>query len=115
MKLDPALFAESSIPPETRSLNEGIVAAMSDMAEWWDVGAKKVRDARAAKALFRQRQNPIARAGSRSMVPQARSNCAWWRLKPRAESICIFMAAVTFSAPRISRTACSNISPTTRN
>lgn len=47
MKLDPALFAESSIPPETRSLNEGIVAAMSDMAEWWDVGAKKVRDARA--------------------------------------------------------------------
>ena len=47
MKLDPALFAEASIPPETRSLNEGIVAAMSGMAEWWDVGAQKVRDARA--------------------------------------------------------------------
>lgn len=47
MKLDPALFAETSIPPETRSLNEGIVAAMSGMAEWWDVGAQKVRDARA--------------------------------------------------------------------
>ena len=47
MKLDPALFAEASIPPETRSLNEGIVAAMSGMAEWRDVGAQKVRDARA--------------------------------------------------------------------
>ena len=47
MKLDPALFAEDAIPPETRSLNEGIVAAMSGMAEWWDVGPQKVREARA--------------------------------------------------------------------
>jgi acetyl esterase/lipase len=47
MKLDPALFAETSIPPETRSLNEGVVAAMSGMAEWWDVGPQKVREARA--------------------------------------------------------------------
>lgn len=47
MKLDPALFAEDAIPGETRSLNEGIVAAMSGMAEWWDVGPQKVREARA--------------------------------------------------------------------
>jgi acetyl esterase/lipase len=47
MKLDPALFSDAAIPPETRSLNEGIVAAMSGMAEWWDVGPQKVREARA--------------------------------------------------------------------
>jgi acetyl esterase/lipase len=47
MKFDPALFSDAAIPPETRNLNEGIVAAMSGMAEWWDVGPQKVREARA--------------------------------------------------------------------
>lgn len=45
--LDPALFSDDAIPPETRTLNEGIIAATADMADWWDVGAQKVRDARA--------------------------------------------------------------------
>lgn len=45
-QLDPALFSDDAIPPETRSANEAIVAAMTGMAEWWDVGAQKVRDAR---------------------------------------------------------------------
>ncbi|HVK81480.1 MAG TPA: alpha/beta hydrolase [Verrucomicrobiae bacterium] len=47
MKLDPALFSDAAIPAETRSLNEGIVAAMTNMVEWWDVGAHVVREARA--------------------------------------------------------------------
>lgn len=47
MKLDPGLFSDAAIPPETRSLNEGIVAAMRNMVEWWDVGPQVVRDARA--------------------------------------------------------------------
>lgn len=46
-KLDPALFSNDAIPPETRSLNEAIVAAMSNMVEWWEVGAHVVREARA--------------------------------------------------------------------
>ena len=44
--LDPTLFSDDAIPPETRSANEAIIAAMTGMAEWWDVGAQKVRDAR---------------------------------------------------------------------
>jgi len=50
MKLDPTLFSDDAIPPETRSLNEGIVAAMTNMVEWWDVGAHVVREARASGA-----------------------------------------------------------------
>lgn len=45
--LDPKLFSEDAVPEETRQLNAGIVAAMTGMAEWWDVGADKVRAARA--------------------------------------------------------------------
>lgn len=45
--LDPALFSEAAIPPETRSANAAIIAAMAGMPEWWDVGAAKVRAARA--------------------------------------------------------------------
>jgi acetyl esterase/lipase len=45
--LDPALFGEDAIPPETRTLNDAIIAATANMANWWDVGAQKVRDARA--------------------------------------------------------------------
>jgi acetyl esterase len=46
--LDPALFADAAIPEETKQLNAGIIAMTKDMANWWDVGAQKVRDARAA-------------------------------------------------------------------
>ncbi|HYD88844.1 MAG TPA: alpha/beta hydrolase [Vitreimonas sp.] len=45
---DPAPFTDAAIPEETRQLNAGIVAAMKDMANWWEVGAQKVRDARAS-------------------------------------------------------------------
>lgn len=44
--LDPSLFSNDSIPPETRSANEAIVARLTGMAEWWDVGAQTARDAR---------------------------------------------------------------------
>ncbi len=47
MKLDPALFSDDAIPPETRAANAAIIQAMTGMPEWWDVGAQKVRDARA--------------------------------------------------------------------
>jgi len=45
--LDPALFSDDAIPPETKAINDGIIAATADMPNWWDVGAQKVRDARA--------------------------------------------------------------------
>ncbi|MGD9966881.1 MAG: alpha/beta hydrolase [Hyphomonadaceae bacterium] len=45
--LDPALFTEAAIPEETRQLNAGIIAMTKDMANWWEVGAPKVREARA--------------------------------------------------------------------
>jgi acetyl esterase/lipase len=45
--LDPALFSDDAIPPETKAANDAIVAAMTGMAEWWDVGPAKVRAARA--------------------------------------------------------------------
>src|SRR5690606_7387519 len=35
------------IPEETKQLNAGIVALIKDMDNWWEVGAQKVRDARA--------------------------------------------------------------------
>jgi acetyl esterase len=45
--LDPKLFSDDAIPPETRSANAAIVAAMTGMADWWEVGAAKIRAARA--------------------------------------------------------------------
>ncbi|MGD9979241.1 MAG: alpha/beta hydrolase [Hyphomonadaceae bacterium] len=45
--LDPELFTDAAIPEETRQLNAGIVAMTKDMANWWEVGAQKVREARA--------------------------------------------------------------------
>lgn len=45
--LDPKLFSDAAIPAETRSANAAIVAAMTGMPEWWDVGVAKVRAARA--------------------------------------------------------------------
>jgi acetyl esterase len=47
MTLDPALFSDEAIPAETRAANAAIIAAMRDMPEWWEVGADKVRAARA--------------------------------------------------------------------
>ena len=44
---DPALFRPEAISAETRAINEAIVKAITDMEEWWDVGAQKMRDARA--------------------------------------------------------------------
>ncbi len=46
--LDPKLFTDAAIPEETKTLNAGIIALTKDMANWWEVGAQKVRDARAA-------------------------------------------------------------------
>ncbi|MCX7356544.1 MAG: alpha/beta hydrolase [Alphaproteobacteria bacterium] len=45
--LNPALFTDAAIPEETKQLNAGIIALTKDMANWWEVGAQKVRDARA--------------------------------------------------------------------
>lgn len=45
--LDPALFKPEAISAETRAINDAIVNAMAGMEEWWEVGAQKVRDARA--------------------------------------------------------------------
>lgn len=47
MKIDPKIFSDEAITPETRTVNAGIVAAMSTMPEWWEVGPQVVRDARA--------------------------------------------------------------------
>jgi len=63
-QLDPALFSDDAIPPETRSANEAIVAAMTGMAEWWDIGAQKVRDAR--------------ERGEGAFPPAAKSDRAKW-------------------------------------
>ena len=45
--LDPKLFSDDAIPQDTRTLNAGIVELTKDMANWWEVGAAKVREARA--------------------------------------------------------------------
>ena len=45
--LDPSLFAESAVPPETRAVNEAIMDATKNLPEWWVVGPAKVRAARA--------------------------------------------------------------------
>ena len=39
-------FAPESETDETRAVNEQIVAAMTGMADWWEVGAETVREAR---------------------------------------------------------------------
>lgn len=44
--LDPKLFGADAIPEETRALNDGLIKIMQPMAEWWVVGAEKVREAR---------------------------------------------------------------------
>ena len=46
--LDPKIFDDAAIPDEIKQINAGIVALTKDMANWWDVGAQVVRDARAS-------------------------------------------------------------------
>lgn len=48
MHLDPKLFAEDATPDDTKQINAAIIAAMTGTPEWWDVGAQRARDARAA-------------------------------------------------------------------
>ena len=51
--LDPALFTDAAIPDETKQLNAGIIALTKNMANWWEVGAQRVRDERAnGKGVF---------------------------------------------------------------
>ncbi|WP_395644989.1 alpha/beta hydrolase [Terricaulis sp.] len=45
-ELDPKLFSADAIAEETKTLNDGLVKIMEPMAEWWVVGADKVREAR---------------------------------------------------------------------
>ena len=45
--LNSELFSDDRIPEDTRALNAGIVELTKDMANWWEVGAQKVREARA--------------------------------------------------------------------
>ena len=45
--LDPKLFTDAAIPDEIKQLNAGIIALIKDMDNWWEVGAQRVRDARA--------------------------------------------------------------------
>jgi acetyl esterase len=45
--LDPKLFSDDAIPQETKTANAAICAAMQGMPEWWEIGAAKVRAARA--------------------------------------------------------------------
>jgi acetyl esterase len=45
--IDPSLLSDEAIPADTRQINDAIVQAMTGMPDWWDVGADKVRAARA--------------------------------------------------------------------
>jgi len=44
---DPALFGADAISEETRRFNEELIKLLTPMANWWEVGAQVVRDARA--------------------------------------------------------------------
>ena len=46
--LDPKRFGADAIAADTAAINAGIVQATKDMANWWDVGAQRVRDERAS-------------------------------------------------------------------
>lgn len=46
--LDPKRFGADAIAADTAAVNAGIVQATKDMANWWDVGAQRVRDERAS-------------------------------------------------------------------
>jgi acetyl esterase/lipase len=44
---DPELFQPVAISAETRAFNQAVIQLFSTVANWWDVGAQAVRDARA--------------------------------------------------------------------
>jgi len=44
---DPELFKPEAVSPETMILNENITKTFDTVDNWWEVGAQKVRDARA--------------------------------------------------------------------
>lgn len=44
--LDPALFRPDSVSAETRALNEAMIRLLSDLPNWWVVGAPTTRAAR---------------------------------------------------------------------
>ena len=46
--LDPAVFDPANVPNETRDLNAAIIALITPMPEWWEVGADVFRSARKA-------------------------------------------------------------------
>ena len=46
--LDPALFGKAAIAADTATLNDALVGLMTGLPEWWNVGAERTREARAA-------------------------------------------------------------------
>jgi acetyl esterase/lipase len=44
--LDPELFKPEAISPETHALNAAVIQLFNSVANWWEVGAQAVRDAR---------------------------------------------------------------------
>jgi acetyl esterase/lipase len=44
---DPELFQPAAISAETRAFNQAVIQLFGTVANWWDVGAQAVRDARA--------------------------------------------------------------------
>ena len=44
--LNPDLFTDTAIPQDTRGLNAALVAAMTNVPNWWEVGAPVVRELR---------------------------------------------------------------------
>jgi len=46
-ELDPLLFDAASIPEETHRVNEAIAQLTRELPNWWDVGAPRMREARA--------------------------------------------------------------------
>src|SRR5689334_5503007 len=45
--LDPAMFTDEAISPETRAYNAQLLAIFNAIDDWWVVGAARVREARA--------------------------------------------------------------------
>jgi acetyl esterase/lipase len=43
---DPALFRPDAVTEDTKAFNKAVIALMSGLPEWWDVGAEETRAAR---------------------------------------------------------------------
>lgn len=79
--IEPSLFSDDAVPADTRQLNDAIVKAMTGMPDWWDVGADKVRAARArgegvfpaaaksARARWIEIDGPAGKLGLRVIAP----------------------------------------------